>query len=304
MSRVKVGIIGGSGMNDPHIFKNPIERRMRTIFGEPSDALIEGTVNNVPCVVLARHGRDHSIIPSDINYRANIMALKEAGCTHILATNASGGLQDYTQPGDLVILDQFMDQTRGREQSLYGGRERHLDGVLHIPMAEPFCEETRKVLIEAARTCSLTVWDRQRDPTGPERHPCVHARGSSVTINGPRFSTRFESRLYRSWGLDLINMTVVPEVVLAREAGLSYASVSIVTDYDCWKTGAESVSVHAVLDNFAHSVQKVTSLLVKAIELIGRRDWTDLIRSNAQLVVDSRQDLAHRMKKCDTDNTS
>ncbi|KAF6770567.1 hypothetical protein AHF37_10415, partial [Paragonimus kellicotti] len=238
-----VGIIGGSGLNDLHILKNPVERRVQTIFGEPSDVLIEGTVNNVPCVLLARHGRNHSIIPSDVNYRANIMALKEAGCTHILATNASGGLQDYTQPGDFIILDQFMDQTRGREQSLYGGRKPNLDGVLHIPMAEPFCEKTREILIEAARSCSLTVWDRQRDPSGPDRHPCVHTRGSSVTINGPRFSTRFESKLYRSWGLDLIGMTLVPEVVLAREAGLSYASVSIVTDYDSWKTDAENVSL-------------------------------------------------------------
>lgn len=293
MRPTKVGIIVGSGLNDPQLIQNPTEHNVSTIFGDPSDTIIDGEIRGVPCAVLARHGRRHSILPSDINFRANIWALKELGCTHILATSACGGLQEYTHSGDFVILDQFIDQTRGRDQTLYGGTKPALKGVLHIPMGEPFCEETRRVLIDAASQVSLNVWDRAQGPPASAHHPCVHTHGSALVINGPRFSTRCESKLFHSWGVDVITMTVAPEVSLAREAGLSYASIAIVTDYDAWKANTEVVSVEAVLNEFRRNVEKVKTLLVKAVELVGRRDWTGVIEANERLVLQNRQDLLH-----------
>ncbi|CAH8288755.1 unnamed protein product [Heterobilharzia americana] len=147
MSKVKVGIIGGSGFNDPNLFKQVKVRTVTTPFGNPSDVLTEGYVGDVPCVVLPRHGRQHLILPSEVNYRANIWALKEAGCTHILATNACGSLQENIHPGDFVVLNQFYDRTVGRELTFYGSRPGAMKGVLHMPMGDPFCEETRQVSI-------------------------------------------------------------------------------------------------------------------------------------------------------------
>ncbi|TPP63518.1 S-methyl-5'-thioadenosine phosphorylase [Fasciola gigantica] len=277
---IKIGIIGGTGINDPKILQNPVERKVETIFGKPSDALIEGLVEGIPCVFLARHGRDHSIMPSNVNYRANIWALKELGCTHVIASSACGGLQEYTQPGDFLILDQFYDRTFGREQSFYTGRKPCLEGVLHIPVGEPFCEETRKVLIEACRKLTLTVWDRDQGVPPKSAHPCVHTRGSGLTINGPRFSSRLESQIHQSWGIDTVNMTLIPEVVLAREAGLSYSSMAIVTDYDSWKLDAVEVSVDNVLEEFRRCVDKVKNVFIEAVKLIAQKDWTNVIKAN------------------------
>lgn len=293
MAKVKVGIIGGSGLSNSNFLQNASEHVVTTIFGDPSDSIMEGTIEGVPCAVLARHGRNHSIIPSDVNYRANIWALKTVGCTHILGSTACGGLQDYTQPGDFLILDQFIDFSRGREQTLYGGKRPALEGVLHIPTGNPFCEETRQVLIESARNLSLSVCDRDKGPPASDFHPCVHTRGSAITINGPRFSTRFESQIYRNLGIDLVNMTLVPEVVLAREAAISYASVAIVTDYDSWKSDEEEVSVSRVLEEFKKSAEKVRLLIVNAVRLIGQRDWTATIEANERLITANRQDVLH-----------
>ncbi|GAA47696.1 S-methyl-5'-thioadenosine phosphorylase [Clonorchis sinensis] len=293
MAKVKVGIIGGSGMSNSNILQNSTERMLTTIFGDPSDSILEGTIEGVPCALLARHGRNHSIIPGDVNYRANIWALKTVGCTHILASTACGGLQDYTQPGDFLILDQFIDFSRGREQTLYGGTRPTLEGVLHIPTGEPFCEKTRQVLIESARAISLSVCDRDQGLPASNFHPCVHTRGSAITISGPRFSTKLESKIYRSFGIDLVNMTLVPEVVLAREAAMSYASVAIVTDYDSWKSDVQEVSVSGVLEEFEKSAEKVKLLLINAVRLIGQRDWTKTMEANECLVARSRQDVLH-----------
>ncbi|CAH8637824.1 unnamed protein product [Schistosoma bovis] len=145
MSKVKVGIIGGSGFDDPNLFKKVGVRQVTTPFGKPSDALIEGFVGDVACVVLPRHGKGHLIPPSEVNYRANVWALRDLGCTHILATNACGSLQEDLVPGDFVVLNQFLDKTWGRENTFYGSKPDSLKGVLHMPMAEPFCERTRQV---------------------------------------------------------------------------------------------------------------------------------------------------------------
>ncbi|KAL4825665.1 hypothetical protein H8958_007431 [Nasalis larvatus] len=222
---VKIGIIGGTGLDDPEILEGRTEKYVDTPFGKPSDALILGKIKNVDCVLLARHGRQHTIMPSKVNYQANIWALKEEGCTHVIVTTACGSLREEIQPGDIVIIDQFIDRTTMRPQSFYDGSHSCARGVCHIPMAEPFCPKTREVLIETAKKLGLRC----------------HSKGTMVTIEGPRFSSRAESFMFRTWGADVINMTTVPEVVLAKEAGICYASIAMATDYDCWKEHEEAM---------------------------------------------------------------
>ncbi|KAI4874614.1 hypothetical protein NFI96_020932 [Prochilodus magdalenae] len=222
--QIKIGIIGGSGLDDPDILECRTENFVDTPFGKPSDALIKGKIKNVECVLLARHGRQHTIMPSNVNYRANIWALKEEGCTHVVATTACGSLREDIQPGDIVLLDQFIDRTTKRVQTFYDGSPSSPSGVCHIPMAEPFCSKTREVLLEVVKGLGIRY----------------HPRGTMLSIEGPRFSSRAESHMFRQWGADLINMTTVPEVVLAKEAGLCYASIAMATDYDCWKEHEEA----------------------------------------------------------------
>ncbi|XP_026497813.1 S-methyl-5'-thioadenosine phosphorylase [Vanessa tameamea] len=258
---IKIGIIGGSGFDDPNLFENPIERDITTPFGKPSDVLLEGTIKGVPCVLLARHGRKHQFQPSDVNYRANIWALKMLGCTHILATTATGSLVEQYRPGDLVVLDDFIDRTWGRQCTFYDRTEGGPRGVCHLPMKPAFCEKARQALLSAARSRS---------------HIC-HESGTAVTIQGPRFSSRAESLMHRQWGGHVVNMTTVPEVVLAKEAGLSYAAVALVTDYDCWRENEQSVSVSEVLEMFARNIKKAIDVIVDAVQILAAdSDYTYL----------------------------
>uniref|UniRef100_A0A3P9MNI4 S-methyl-5'-thioadenosine phosphorylase n=1 Tax=Oryzias latipes TaxID=8090 RepID=A0A3P9MNI4_ORYLA len=258
-----IGIIGGSGLDDPDILEGRTERYVDTPYGKPSDALILGKIKNVECVLLARHGRQHTIMPSNVNYRANIWALREEGCTHLLVTTACGSLREEIQPGDIVIIDQFIDRTTKRHQTLYDGQPSSPPGVCHIPMAEPFCSRTREVLVEVARSLGVKC----------------HHRGTMLTIEGPRFSSRAESLMFRQWGADVINMTTVPEVVLAKEAGLCYASIAMATDYDCWKEHEEAVCVDNVLKTMKENANKASSILLTAIPHISQVDWTQTIRT-------------------------
>ncbi|XP_057229058.1 S-methyl-5'-thioadenosine phosphorylase [Malurus melanocephalus] len=260
---VKIGIIGGTGLDDPDILEGRTEKYVDTPYGKPSDALILGKIKNVDCVLLARHGRHHTIMPSNVNYRANIWALKEENCSHVLVTTACGSLREEIQPGDLVIIDQFIDRTTKRHCTLYDGQHSGLSGVCHIPMAEPFCTKTREVLIETAKKLGLQC----------------HSKGTMITIEGPRFSSRAESCMFRSWGADVINMTTVPEVILAKEAGMSYASIAMATDYDCWKEHEEAVSVDKVLKTLKGNANKATSILLTAIPQIGSMEWTNTLHT-------------------------
>ncbi|XP_063176958.1 S-methyl-5'-thioadenosine phosphorylase isoform X2 [Chroicocephalus ridibundus] len=260
---VKIGIIGGTGLDDPDILEGRTEKYVDTPYGKPSDALILGKIKNVDCVLLARHGRHHTIMPSNVNYRANIWALKEENCSHVLVTTACGSLREEIQPGDLVIIDQFIDRTTKRHCTLYDGQHSTLSGVCHIPMAEPFCTKTREVLIETAKKLGLQC----------------HSKGTMITIEGPRFSSQAESLMFRSWGADVINMTTVPEVILAKEAGMSYASIAMATDYDCWKEHEEAVSVDKVLKTLKGNANKATSILLTAIPQIGSMEWTDTLHT-------------------------
>ncbi|KAJ6633066.1 S-methyl-5'-thioadenosine phosphorylase [Pseudolycoriella hygida] len=259
--KVKIGIIGGSALDDVEILEGRKEIYRVTPYGSPSDVLIEGRINGVDCILLARHGRRHSISPSNVNYRANIWALKDIGCTHILASTLCGSLQEELKPGDIVIVDGFIDRTTKRIQTYYDGNENSPVGVCHIPMEPAFCHRTREVLIETAMQQGIPV----------------HDKGTVVAIEGPRFSSKAESLMFKQWGGDLVNMTTCPEVVLAKEAGLLYATIGLVTDYDCWRPNTENVCVEDVLETGKSNVDKILQLFTNAVTNIAQKDWTQTI---------------------------
>jgi 5'-methylthioadenosine phosphorylase len=244
---MKIGIIGGSGLDNPDIFQNPRDEAVCTPYGEPSSPLKHGNVGGVDVALLARHGREHTLPPTQVNYRANIHALKQAGCTHILATTAVGSLREEIGRGDLVIIDQFIDFTKRRHMTFHESFAPH--APMHTPMADPFDEPLRKLLISKCEQLGYAH----------------HKKGTVVTIEGPRFSTRAESRMFRIWGADIINMSVAGEVALANEAGIPYAAVAMSTDYDCWKDDEEPVSWDAILAVFRKNAEKVTNLLLHVI---------------------------------------
>lgn len=249
---MKIAIIGGSGFENPEILKNPGEIEIETPFGKPSSTFKNGKIGGVEVVVLSRHGRDHSIPPTHVNNRANIWAIKNLGCTHILATTACGSLREEIGRGDLVILDQFIDFTRHREVTFHDEFE---NGVLnHAPMADPFNYELREKLIQKAGELNLKY----------------HPKGTVITIEGPRFSTRAESKMFRIWGADVINMSVAPECILANELKIPYAAIALSTDYDCWKTDEEPVTWEEVLKVFNQNVENVIGLIVAAISTLNR----------------------------------
>ena len=240
MSR-KIGIIGGSGLDDPTLFENARDIVMDTPYGQPSSSLREGMIDGVPVVLMARHGREHTIPPTQVNYRANIWALKNAGCTHVLASTAVGSLREEIRRGDLIIPDQFIDFTRSRKLSFF---ESFAPGEpVHTAMADPFDADLRCALIEGLAGLGYAF----------------HKTGTVVTIEGPRFSTRAESRMFRSWGADIINMSIATEVIMANELGVPYAAVAMSTDYDSWKED-DTVTWEAILAVAQANAQKVLEL--------------------------------------------
>ena len=251
MAGIKIGIIGGSGMDDPRLLKDKKEKKVKTPYGSPSSLLTTGKINSVDVVILARHGRGHSIYPTGVNYRANVYSLKQEGCSHILATTAVGSLREKIKPGDLVFVDQFIDFTKQRSLTFHTKKQ-----VIHTPMAEPFCKDLRSLLVKAAKELKL-------------RH---HAKGTVVTIEGPRFSTKAESHMFRMMKADVINMSTVPEVILARELGLCYQSIAMSTDYDCWKEGEEPVTWEMILATMHKNSENVKRLLLKTISKIINTD--------------------------------
>ena len=247
---VKIGIIGGSGLDNPNILKQAKDINVDTPYGTPTSYLKTGKINEIDVVLIARHGREHTIPPTQVNYRANIQALKDQGCSHILATTACGSLREEIERGDLVILDQFIDFTRHRKISFF---EEFAPGDMkHTPMADPFSEDLRRLLIGTAKELNL-------------KH---HETGTVVTIEGPRFSTRAESKMFRIWGADVINMSIAPEAILANEAGIPYAAVAMSTDYDCWKEDEAPVTWEEILEIFGKNVNNVIALLTNAIKKI------------------------------------
>ncbi len=243
----KIGIIGGSGIDDSKIMPDAKKIKVNTPFGATSDLVTVGTTKGVSVVVIPRHGDGHRINPSNINYRANIWALKELGVTHVIAPTACGSLREDIKPGHLIFIDQFIDRTTRRMQTFYEGTE-----VCHIPMSEPFCPYLRKILVETAKKLDLEF----------------HKKGTMVTIEGPRFSTKAESHLFRNWNCDAINMTTVPECVLARELGIHYQPVAMSTDYDCWHESHEPVTIDMIISIMKKNSENVRKLIMESIPLI------------------------------------
>ena len=244
---VKIGIIGGSGLDNPDILKDPQIIEVNTEYGKPSSSLLSGRIGGIETVILARHGRSHQFSPTEINNQANISALKAVGVTHIIATTACGSLREEIDRGHLVVLDQFIDFTRFRKNTFF---DSFASGPRHTSMARPFAEELRDKLNATAQTLGLAV----------------HSRGCVATIEGPRFSTVAESKMFRMWGADVINMSTAPEVMLANEAGIPYAAVAMSTDYDCWKEDEKPVTWNEILEVFHKNADNVTRLLVRVIE--------------------------------------
>jgi len=246
---LRIGIIGGSGLENPEILQRSEEKHVETPYGTPSSSLIFGSLNDTEIVILSRHGRLHTITPSKVNNRANIFALKEAGCTHIIASTACGSLRENICRGDLVIPDQFIDFTRHRDITFFD--EFKPGSMNHTPMADPFDGNLRNLIISTGRELGIKI----------------HDKGTLITIEGPRFSTRAESKMFRLWGADIINMSVAPEVILANELGIPYAAIAMSTDYDCWKEDEIPVSWEAVIDVFNRNIASVLRLIT---EVTGR----------------------------------
>ena len=260
---VKIGIIGGSGLDNPNIIEDARDVLVETPYAKPTSPLKIGKIKGVEVVLIARHGREHTIPPTQVNFRANMYALKQQGCTHIIATTAVGSLREEIDRGQLVILDQFIDFTRHRPITYHDSFEPH--APIHSPMADPFSKELRNFLIDSCREIRVPF----------------HEKGTVITIEGPRFSTKAESHMFRAWGADVINMSIAPEAILANELKIPYAAVAMSTDYDCWKDGEEAVTWESVLQIFKENVQKVTDLLITTIPRIGN---PHLIRSSIRTV--------------------
>ncbi len=241
----EIGIIGGTGFYDPKLLKNIEEIKVRTPYGPPSDSIMIGELKGRHVAFLPRHSRKHTIRPTDINSRANIFAFKKLGVRRILAPSTVGSLREELKPGDVVFIDQFIDRTTRREQSSYAGKQ-----VCHISVAEPMCPELRRTLIETADALNLRT----------------HNTGTYVCIEGPRFSTKAESRLFRTWGADVVGMTLVPECVLAREAEICYCSIATVTDYDVWRD--HPVSTAEVRKTMKANIGQVKRIITSAIPSI------------------------------------
>jgi 5'-methylthioadenosine phosphorylase len=248
MGEQVVGVIGGSGLYDLPGLEGTEWIPVETPFGEPSDQVLSGTLRDgerrVRLLFLPRHGRGHRRSPSEINYRANLYALKKLGAQAVVSFSAVGSMREEIAPGHLVIVDQFFDRTRGRPSTFF------TDGVVaHVSFADPVCPALGRILFETAQGIGAAV----------------HRGGTYLVMEGPAFSTRAESRIYRSWGVDVIGMTNLPEAKLAREAELCYATVALATDYDCWHESEEDVSVEAVLKTLAQNTATARELLRKVV---------------------------------------
>jgi 5'-methylthioadenosine phosphorylase len=273
-----VGIIGGSGLYEIDGIENVKEVAVKTPFGLPSDRFITGTFGGVKVVFLARHGRGHRFSPSEVNYRANIYGMKKLGVEAIVSISACGSLKEEMRPMDFVVPDQLVDRTnKGRETSFF------TDGIVaHVGFADPFSEELRKVLIKSTMEAGATV----------------HPKGTYIVIEGPQFSTKAESHLYRSWGMDIIGMTNITEAKLAREAEISYATLAAVTDYDCWHEAHETVTVEMIVANLQKNVGLSKKILKIAIPLMGKiREFSARDALKYAIITDRKKIPAETKKK-------
>lgn len=252
-----IGIIGGSGLDDPRLLTHYEEKIIPTKWGFPSSPITLGKLSGVDVAIISRHGKQHGILPSKVNYRANIQAFKDLGVTHILATTAVGSLKEDIKPGNIVFPDQFIDFTRSRPNTFCE------EGVVHTPMSEPFDGGMRSRLCEI---CENLGYSYNKDVT-------------IVTIEGPRFSTKAESRMFQKLGADIINMSTCPEVILANELGIPYQSIAMSTDYDCWKENEEPVNFEMVITRMKANSERVKKLIVAMVEVLATSGLKSKIRT-------------------------
>jgi 5'-methylthioadenosine phosphorylase len=245
--KVTIGVIGGSGLYEMEGLTNIRTVRIATPFGKPSDDYIIGTLHGKRVAFLPRHGKGHRVMPTDINYRANIFGMKKLGVQRIISVSAVGSMKEAIKPGDIVIPDQFYDHTKHRRSTFFG------NGVVaHVGMADPVCGSLCEVLAQAGDRAGATV----------------HRGGTYLCMEGPQFSTRAESLIYRTWNADVIGMTNATEAKLAREAELCYSTIALATDYDCWHHSEEAVTVEAVLEVMKHNIETSRAMIREAVQML------------------------------------
>jgi 5'-methylthioadenosine phosphorylase len=245
MAKARIGVIGGSGLYEMDDLQVKDELAVNTPFGLPSDRYLLGEIDGIELVFLPRHGRGHRILPSHLNYRANIFGMKKLGVDWIISVSAVGSMREDIEPGHIVIIDQFFDRTRERPSTFFG------EGVAgHITFADPVCPILRSNLADAASATGATV----------------HDGGTYICIEGPQFSTRAESNVFRSWGVDVIGMTNLPEARLAREAEICYSTIALCTDYDCWHESEEDVTIDAILETMRQNISTAKAIIKETVK--------------------------------------
>ena len=262
---MKIGIIGGSGLEDPNLLEDFKVKEVETPFGKPSSPLTTGRINNIDVVILSRHGTKHEITPTEVNNRANVFALKNEGCKYIIATTAVGSLREEIKRGDFVILDQFIDFTKQRKETFF---DKFEFGAVHTSMANPFSETLRKKLIESCEKLKFPV----------------HKKGTVITIEGPRFSTRAESNLFRQWGASVVNMSIAPECILANEAEVPYAVIAMATDYDSWKDDEEPVTWNEIKYIMKENSEKVKKVILETINSFSKEQAIQKLKDKIRTI--------------------
>ncbi len=276
MTQARIGIIGGSGLYEIEGLTDIEEIDVSTPFGEPSDSIVVGTLQQERVAFLPRHGRGHRILPSELNARANVYALKSLGVERIISVSACGSMKEEIAPLDIVIPDQIIDRTKGRDSTFFGHGL-----VVHVSFAEPFCPELSNVLYEAARKVRAKV----------------HKGGTYVCMEGPRFSSKAESKMHRLWDVDIIGMTAMPEAVLAREAEICYATIAMSTDYDVWHETEAPVTAQMVVQNLLRNIETAKSILKEAIPLIDPERDCECATALSVAIQTARDRIPGRIKR-------
>lgn len=271
-----LGVIGGSGVYELEGLEDVRWVKVDTPFGPPSDELMVGRLAGKTLVFLPRHGRGHRVSPSELNARANVFALKTLGVSRIVSVSAVGSMREDIRPGDIVVCDQFFDRTRGRPSTFFQGGI-----VAHVHFADPVCPDLSRLLYES----------------GLEIGASMHRGGTYLVMEGPQFSTRAESRIYRQWGVDVIGMTNLPEAKLAREAEICYATLALATDYDCWHETEEDVSIDAVLDVIRKNVSTARSILRRVVDKVDSRRTCSCSRALENAIVTDPDQIPENLKR-------
>ncbi len=275
MTEKVIGVIGGSGLYEMEGLSSIKEVSVETPFGDPSDKFITGVLDGVDMVFLPRHGRGHRVLPSEINYRANIYGMKKLGVDHIISVSAVGSMKEEIEPGHIVVVDQFFDRTKARASTFFG------DGIVgHVEFGDPVCGALSSALYDAGLSAGATM----------------HKGGTYVCIEGPQFSTRAESLVYRSWGVSVIGMTNIPEAKLAREAEICYGVLALSTDYDCWHEEEESVTVEMILETISKNVSTSKAIIKEAVGRISSPRGCGCVNAMQYAVVTDKSTIPRKTR--------